>query len=88
MLALERKALLVLKQVNMAEIARQLGCGRSDVSRVVLGKNEFETPLSRRIKVAVAKAVSRPIAELWPELEEVESDTPSNSHATDEGAEQ
>ncbi|MGD9161345.1 MAG: helix-turn-helix domain-containing protein [Desulfobacteraceae bacterium] len=52
----------VRKTKSMSDIAKDLGVSRSHVTQVV--KRKFP---SRRVKLAVAKAIGRDPREVWPE---------------------
>lgn len=57
----EIKILLIRKDVKQADIARKLKVSKQAVHNVIKGIGE-----SRRIKIAIAKALEVDIKDLWP----------------------
>ena len=57
----ERKAAMMLAGVTGAAIARDLGCRGSHVSMVLNGGRR-----SARVEGAIAKAIGRPVEEVFP----------------------
>jgi transcriptional regulator with XRE-family HTH domain len=63
----DRKALLVAKDVSMAEVAEKTGVDPSFVSRVVAGtRGKVRTPDVLKVMEYIAKRVGVTIDELWP----------------------
>lgn len=58
----ERKAALVLHRVKMNALARELGVSATMVSLVVQGRS-----ISARIMARIAKAINRPVEEVFPQ---------------------
>lgn len=58
----ERKAALMLAQVTQATIAKRTKMSRATVSRVIDGAIR-----NAKVQRAVAKAIGRPVAEVFPE---------------------
>ena len=58
--ALERKAQMVLKEVQQSDLAAQLGVTPSHVSMVVSGERR-----SPRVEQAIADAIGLPVAEVF-----------------------
>jgi lambda repressor-like predicted transcriptional regulator len=59
----EIRAALLIKGITQASIAKKLGVTESLVSMVVHGKEK-----NSEIRKAIAKAVGKPIREIWPKL--------------------
>ena len=57
----EIKAMLILKGIKQADIAKELHVSRAAVSAVVCGKGT-----SRRIKEHIARRLNKDIDDLWP----------------------
>lgn len=58
----EIKALMMMKGITSASIAKKVGVTRTWVSLVLTGKRN-----SPRIRKAIAKAIGWPVEKLWPE---------------------
>lgn len=58
----ERKAALVLRRVKMNALARELGVSATMVYLVVQGKC-----VSARVMARIAKAINRPVEEVFPQ---------------------
>lgn len=61
----EIRAELMRHNVQQSEIARELGITRPNVSVVVSGKRP--NPI---IRAAIAKAINKPVSEIWPDQQE------------------
>lgn len=61
----EIKAALVLRGITAVSIAKSLGLARSNVTATISGKRR--TP---RIRQAIAAAIGRPVAEVFPDHKE------------------
>lgn len=55
------KAMLILKGIKQADVAKELDVSRAAVSVVVSGKGT-----SRRIKEHIARLLNKDIDDLWP----------------------
>jgi len=58
----EIKAMLLLRGISQTEIAEVAGVERSRVSEVINGRRT-----TRRIREAVAKALGKEVAAIWPD---------------------
>jgi len=58
----ERKVLLLRAGIKQAEIARELGVTQSTVYKII-----HDLKASRRVREAIARAVDKPVKELWPQ---------------------
>lgn len=58
----EIKAMLVLKDVKIVEIAARLGVSQAAVTRVIKGQS-----VSARIRLAVANVIGKKVNDIWPE---------------------
>lgn len=61
----ERKAALVARGVSQAEIARAVPCSEAYVSDVIAGNRR-----SDRIEELVARAIGKPVEDVFPPREE------------------
>lgn len=59
-------ALLILHNINQAELARKLGVSKALVSVVVSGRRKGVKKQGKRVKQAVADALGMKIEDLWP----------------------
>lgn len=55
------KMLLLLMGVKQVDIARKIGVTPPYVNYVIMGKRP-----TKRVRIAIAEAVHRPVDELWP----------------------
>ncbi len=55
---------MILSGVKQSDIARKAGVSQSSISQTIIGKID-----SRKIKEEIAKALRKPIEELWPNAE-------------------
>lgn len=60
------KALLVLHNVNMTELAKKIGVSQPLMSAVVTGKRRGVKKKGRLVREAVAQALGVTVEELWP----------------------
>ncbi len=58
----EIRAELLKKNIQVTEIARQLGVTHPNVSVVISGKRP-----NPKVRKAIAKAINKSVAEIWPE---------------------
>lgn len=56
------KSLVVAAGISQKELAHQIGCPISEVSRVLLGSRR-----TRHIRAAIAEALGCSVADIWPE---------------------
>lgn len=61
---LDRKVALVRKRVKQAQIARNLGVSQAYVCDVLYGRRRSE-----KIETAIADAIGKPVAEVFPPRE-------------------
>ncbi len=59
--SIEIKILLYRKRKSIASIARELGVTDAAIHHVINGRRP-----SRRVRMAIAKAVGRRVEDLWP----------------------
>lgn len=60
----EIRAHLILKDITQSSIAKELAVPASLVSMVIYGTEK--TP---RVRVAIAKAIGKPVQEIWPDVQ-------------------
>lgn len=61
----EIKSELVLRKITATDLAKQIGVSRPFVSMTIAGDRK-----TRRIQEAIAKAIGKPIEEVFPESQE------------------
>jgi transcriptional regulator with XRE-family HTH domain len=61
------KALLVLHNINMTELAKKIGVSQPLMSAVVTGKRRGIKTKGKRIREAVAQELGVNVEELWPD---------------------
>jgi predicted transcriptional regulator len=59
------RQMLADNKIKVNDIAKQLGVSHVAVSKVIHGKSR-----SNRVSNAIAAAVNKPVADLWPEEED------------------
>ncbi len=58
---IEIRILLMRARKSQSQIARELGITQGFVGQVILGLRH-----TQRVRMAIAKAVGKPVSELWP----------------------
>jgi len=58
----ERKVLLLRAGITQTDIARELGITKNSINQEI-----HDRRTSKRIRKAIARAVDRPVEELWPQ---------------------
>ncbi len=58
---IEIKILLLRAGVTQANIGRKVGVSRSFINQIIKGQRQ-----TKRVRMAIAKAVGRRVEELWP----------------------
>jgi lambda repressor-like predicted transcriptional regulator len=58
---IEIKVLLLRAKINQVAIARKVGVSASHISNVIKGRRS-----TKRVRVAIARAVGKRVSELWP----------------------
>lgn len=58
----EIRAELIRHNVKVTNIAKSLGLKHPNVSRVIAGDRP-----TKRIRVAIAEAINKPVSEIWPD---------------------
>ena len=64
-----RKAIFVERNISYSEVAQEVGCDLSTVSRVASGLTVRNTDITLRIKDALARRAGMRVDELWPPVE-------------------
>lgn len=70
----EIRAELILNEIKVQDIAKECGVARPNVSRVIAGGRR-----TWHIREAIARAIKKPVSEIWPETaKEGKDDIPSS----------